>query len=197
MSLYNDQLAAGIRLEMIVCILPTTGITLYSEIKRVTDTIIGVPSQCLQVKHTFQPKKQFCANVCLKLNVKLGGINSLIVPNSAVPNDPGMPWMADSPSMIFGADVSHPSYGDHRTSGTTCALVGSMDRLASVYKATVRLQPARREIIMELSSMVNELLRGFYLENDGIPPQRILFYRSGVSDTQFHKVAAAEIKAIR
>ncbi|CAB4437928.1 unnamed protein product [Rhizophagus irregularis] len=45
---------------------------LKAEIKRVGDTVIGVATQCIQDKHTQKPKKQLCANVCLKINVKLG-----------------------------------------------------------------------------------------------------------------------------
>jgi eukaryotic translation initiation factor 2C len=37
--------------KLIVCILPNSGVGLYSEIKRVGDTVIGVSTQCIQMKH--------------------------------------------------------------------------------------------------------------------------------------------------
>eukprot|EP00158_Paraphelidium_tribonemae_P008813 Partr_v1_DN28691_c0_g1_i1_m49399 putative eukaryotic translation initiation factor 2c len=86
--------------QLILCVLPNTGVSLYAEIKRVGDTVLGVPTQCVQVKHTFQPKKQYCANVCLKINAKLGGVNSFIVKNPHNVNDPGLPWVGEAPTII-------------------------------------------------------------------------------------------------
>ena len=183
--------------QLILCILPNTGVPLYAEIKRVGDTVLGVPTQCVQVKHTIQPKKQYCANVCLKINSKLGGVNSFIAKNPNVIGDEGLPWVSDVPTMIFGADVTHPAHGENRTQGSVCALVGSLDRLASRYTATVRLQPPRREVIQQLCSMVAELLKIFYVENGNIVPQRILFYRDGVSESQLREVVTKEVAAIR
>lgn len=122
--------------QLILCILPNTGVPLYAEVKRVGDTILGVPTQCVQVKHTFQPKKQYCANVCLKINAKLGGVNSFIVKNPSIPGDVGLPWVSDVPTIIFGADVTHPAHGEAKSSGSVCALVGSLDRLARYLFAT-------------------------------------------------------------
>ena len=42
--------------QLLVCILPNTGVPLYAEIKRVTDTVLGVSSQCIQLKNTREPK---------------------------------------------------------------------------------------------------------------------------------------------
>jgi eukaryotic translation initiation factor 2C len=116
--------------QLILCVLPNTAVPLYAEIKRIGDTVLGIPTQCVQAKHTFQPKKQYCANVCLKINSKLGGINSFIVRNPSVVGDDGLPWVAQEPTMIFGADVTHPAHGEVRATGSVCALVGSLDRLA-------------------------------------------------------------------
>jgi eukaryotic translation initiation factor 2C len=116
--------------QLIMCILPNTGVPLYAEIKRVGDTVLGVPTQCLQAKHTFQPKKQYCANVCLKINTKLGGVNSFIVKNPSVIGDEGLPWVAEVPTIILGADITHPAHGEGKNAGSVCALVGSLDRLA-------------------------------------------------------------------
>jgi len=96
--------AVKLKPELIMCILPTTGVPLYAEIKRVTDTVLGISSQCIQVRHTREAKKQYCANVCLKMNVKLGGINSQLAARS-------MPFLEDRPTIFFGADVTHPGPG--------------------------------------------------------------------------------------
>jgi eukaryotic translation initiation factor 2C len=96
--------AAKAQPQLILCILPNTGVPLYAEIKRVSDTVIGVATQCVQSRHTMQPKKQYCANVCLKINVKLGGMNSFLMPQQ-------IPFISERPTILMGADVTHPAPG--------------------------------------------------------------------------------------
>ncbi|KAI1319425.1 argonaute 1 [Mortierella claussenii] len=174
--------------QLLLCILLTTGVPLYAEIKRVTDTVLGVSSQCIQAKHTRDPKKQYCANVCLKINVKLGGMNSHLGPNM-------MPFLSAKATILFGADVSHPPPGDS-VRPSIASLVGSMDAKASRYAASVRVQTARTENIADLSDMAVELLKTFY-QACGRKPERILFYRDGVSEGQFAEVLATEVAALK
>lgn len=54
--------------RLILCVLPSTHVGLYSEIKRVGDTIIGVPTQCVQMKHMHAARRQYCANISLKVS---------------------------------------------------------------------------------------------------------------------------------
>ena len=51
-----------------------------AEVKRVGDTLLGVATQCVQTKNINKISIQTISNLCLKINVKLGGINSIIVP---------------------------------------------------------------------------------------------------------------------
>jgi eukaryotic translation initiation factor 2C len=60
---------------MLLVMKADTDAQLYGQIKRVSDTELGVPSQCCIDKHIFKANRQYCANVCLKINAKLGGIN--------------------------------------------------------------------------------------------------------------------------
>ena len=53
---------------------------IVAEVKRVGDTLLGVATQCVQTKNVSKPSPQTLSNLCLKINVKLGGINSIIVP---------------------------------------------------------------------------------------------------------------------
>ncbi|RIA95038.1 Piwi domain-containing protein [Glomus cerebriforme] len=174
--------------QLILCVLPNTGVPLYAEIKRVCDTVIGVASQCVQSKHTTQPKKQYCANVCLKMNVKLGGMNSFLNPSQ-------IPFITDKPTILMGADVTHPSPGDSERP-SIAALCASMDAKASRYAASIRVQSGRTEIIVDLANMVKELLKTFY-QTCGRKPERVLFYRDGVSEGQFSQVLESEINAVR
>ncbi|KAJ3259926.1 eukaryotic translation initiation factor 2C, 2 [Chytriomyces hyalinus] len=176
------------RPQLVVCILPNTGVPLYAEIKRVSDTVIGLATQCIQAKHMFAAKRQYCANVCLKMNVKLGGMNSFL-------SNAQLPFVSERPTIIFGADVTHPAPGSASTQ-SIAALVGSMDAQCSRYAAAIRVQKGRQEMIQDLSSMVVELLKTFY-QTCGAKPERICFFRDGISEGQFSEVLKAEIEAIR
>ena len=71
------------------------------------DTLLGVATQCVQVKNVQKPSPQTLSNLCLKINVKLGGINSILVPGVR-------PAVFQSPVIFMGADVTHPPAGDDR-----------------------------------------------------------------------------------
>ncbi|CAG8522996.1 5713_t:CDS:10 [Ambispora gerdemannii] len=174
--------------QLIVCILPTTGESLYAEIKRVCDTEIGVASQCVQLRHMMQAKKQYCVNLCLKMNVKLGGMNCYLAQDT-------VPFVSERPTIIMGADVTHSSPGD-ASRPSIASLCATMDAKISRYAASIRVQTGRSDIIADLANMVKELLRNFY-QACGRKPERILFYRDGVSEGQFTHVLENEIKAVR
>jgi eukaryotic translation initiation factor 2C len=87
------------RPQLVLCVLPNTGVPLYAEIKRVADTVIGVATQCVQAKHVFSTKRQYCANVCLKMNVKLGGMNSFLTSAQ-------LPFISQKPTIVIGADIT-------------------------------------------------------------------------------------------
>jgi hypothetical protein len=179
--------AANMKPQLVLCILPNTGIQLYGSIKCAGDTVIGVVTQCIQGRHMLQAGKQYCANVCLKINVKLGGTNSFLTPKQN-------PFLHEKPSILMGADVTHPPHGSSRPS--IAALCASMDSRASRYAASIRQQASRTEIISDLANMVKDMLKTFY-QTSGKKPERILFYRDGVSEGQFEQVLNGEIKAVK
>jgi eukaryotic translation initiation factor 2C len=175
-------------LQLIVVVLP--GKTpVYAEVKRVGDTLIGLATQCVQSKNVNKPSPQTLSNLCLKINVKLGGVNNILVPSQRPIN------VFREPVIFIGADVTHPPAGD-KTKPSIAAVVASMDAHPSRYAATVRVQMHRQEIIAELSSMVKELLIQFY-KSTHFKPMRIIFYRDGVSEGQFLPVLTYELMAIR
>lgn len=173
--------------QFILCVLPTDDAGLYGEIKRVTDTIIGLPSQCMLAKHTRRPNKQYCANLALKINLKLGGVNSSLGRQ--------LNFIFERPTIVFGADVTHPGIGD-ASKPSIAAVVASLDIKMSRYAASVRVQGSRKEIIEDLRSMAKEQLLKFH-ELNKVRPHRILFYRDGVSEGQFAQVLEFELTALR
>lgn len=51
-----------------------------AEVKRVGDTVLGMATQCVQVKNVQKTTPQTLSNLCLKINVKLGGVNNILLP---------------------------------------------------------------------------------------------------------------------
>nr|TKW30909.1 hypothetical protein SEVIR_2G069400v2 [Setaria viridis] len=188
-------------LQLLIVILPEIS-GHYGKIKKLCETELDIVSQCINPK---SPKnKQYFENVALKINVKVGGCNTLL----EMPK--GIPFVPDAPTIIFGADVTHPVAGED-SSASIAAVVASMDwPEITTYKALVSAQEHRQEIIQNLfwtttdpekgtavnGGMIRELLLSFY-KKTGQKPKRIIFYRDGVSEGQFSHVLLYEMDAIR
>ncbi|RGB37332.1 Piwi domain-containing protein [Rhizophagus diaphanus] len=178
---------ARVKPQLILCILPHKSI-FYAEIKRASDTVIGIATQCILSNNMRRGKKQYCVNVCLKMNVKLGGENSFLIPEH-------IQFVANQPTILMGADITHPSPGDYK-SPSYAALCGSMNARASHYIASLRVQTGHAEIIVDLENMVKELLRTFY-QIHRLKPKKILFYRGGISKSRYMDVLGSELTAIK
>jgi len=176
--------------QLIVCFLsPRNATQVYGEVKRITDSVLGIPSQCVQAKNVARCNAQLMANILLKINSKLGGCNSSLTGQ--------LPFVSEKPTIVFGADVTHPGPGGGGSQKPSiAAVVASMDRNMARYSSVVEVQNSREEIIIRLKDIVKSLLKNFK-ELSGHIPARILFYRDGVSEGQFAQVKEIEIKAIR
>ncbi|XP_050204990.1 protein argonaute 5 [Mercurialis annua] len=192
------------KLQLLIIILPDVSGS-YGKIKRICETELGIMSQCCQPKQATKMSKQYFENLSLKINVKVGGRNTVL--NDAFMRR--MPLVSDRPTIIFGADVTHPSPGED-SSPSIAAVVASMDwPEVTKYRGLVSAQAHREEMIRDLyksnvdpqkgithSGMVRELLIAFRRET-GHKPHRIIFYRDGVSEGQFSQVLLEEMDAIR
>ena len=54
-------------------------ITALDEVKRVGDNLLGVCTQCIDLKNASKCNTSTINNLCLKINAKLGGTNSIPV----------------------------------------------------------------------------------------------------------------------
>ncbi|KAG9047214.1 hypothetical protein FS837_002808 [Tulasnella sp. UAMH 9824] len=115
----------------------------------------------------------------------LGGIN-------VIPKPGTVPLLADgtTPTIVLGADVRHPGPGiTNRPS--YAAVVGSVDSDASKYDAITRPQQCRREMIDDLTDMVAHVIKKYMQyrkeveKRVDLAPQRILFYRDGISEVEY------------
>ncbi|KAI8851976.1 Piwi domain-containing protein [Chytridium lagenaria] len=164
---------------------------LYEEIKLVAETRLNIMTQCFQAKHCDRSKPGLVVNLALKINAKLGGVNLAVEPKANL-NVLGQPI----PTMIMGADVTHPPPG--ADGGVSIAAVAaSMDSKFAEYRAAIRVQPPRKEIIGDLGGMFRELGNQFREKAGGRSPQRVIFYRDGVSEGQFAEVALHEVQSLK
>ncbi|VAI68922.1 unnamed protein product [Triticum turgidum subsp. durum] len=206
---YHDAMNAskppGKELDLLIVILPDNNGSLYGDLKRICETELGLVSQCCLTKHVFKMSKQYLANVALKINVKVGGRNTVLVDALAR----RIRLVTDRPTIIFGADVTHPHPGED-SSPSIAAVVASQDwPEITKYAGLVSAQAHRQELIQDLfkvwqdpqrgtvtGGMIKELLISFKRAT-GQKPQRIIFYRDGVSEGQFYQVLLFELDAIR
>nr|DAD19664.1 TPA_asm: hypothetical protein HUJ06_021127 [Nelumbo nucifera] len=195
----------GKELELLLAILPDSNGSLYGDLKRICETDLGLISQCCLTKHVFKINKQYLANVALKINVKMGGRNTVLLDAISWK----IPLVSDIPTIIFGADVTHPENGED-SSPSIAAVVASQDwPEVTKYAGLVCAQAHRQELIQDLyktwhdpvrgtvsGGMIRDLLISFR-KATGQKPLRIIFYRDGVSEGQFYQVLLYELDAIR
>ncbi|KAL6894480.1 hypothetical protein ACP4OV_008578 [Aristida adscensionis] len=203
-----QQGATGKQLDLLIIVLPDgdySGV-LYGRAKRICETELGLITQCCMADKVKTAGRAYLQNLALKINVKVGGRNTCL--KDAV--DKTIPLVTDKPTVIFGADVTHPAAGED-ASPSISAVVASMDWPGvSKYRCLVSSQSHRQEIITDLftqvkdpqkglvsGGMIRELLMSFYFENGQCKPGRIIFYRDGVSEGQFSQVLLYEMDAIR
>ncbi|VDQ03979.1 unnamed protein product [Trichobilharzia regenti] len=136
------------------------------------------------------------ANLLLKLNGKLGGVNWRI---------PGLIKSSEELIMVFGADVTHPAPTQiQQIRKSVAAVIGSVSPDLMRYAVVVRQQAttekgnkATREIIDDMRLTVKELLQLYLRNTNGRFPTRMIFYRDGVSEGQFENVLVEELAAIQ
>lgn len=110
----------------------------YSLVKQAGDSLLSVRTQCFAadkagVGARAQPPRgrlQYVANLALKINTKMGGVNVKLVDNASVPK--AIPVIGSRPFMVFGADVTHPT-SFSADDPSIAAVTASIDRTLGRY----------------------------------------------------------------
>ncbi|XP_057542908.1 protein argonaute 7 [Amaranthus tricolor] len=192
-KLYKIQKAAVNNLQLLLCIMEKKHKG-YANLKRIAETRVGVVSQCCLYTNLSKLNSQFLTNMALKINAKVGG--STVALFRSLPSQIPRLLTHDEPLIFMGADVSHPHPLDD-SSPSVVAVVGSLNwPSANKYVSRMRSQTHRQEIIEDLGQMVHEILVEFCQVVKALP-RRIIFFRDGVSETQFYKVLKEELQSIR
>ena len=180
-------------IRFLLVILPGKIPDLYNYIKRLGDQKYGILTCCVVATNDkfFKPgNDQYHANVALKVNLKLGGVNHLLKQGQLCNIE-----NLENKTMVIGIDVTHPSVGSSEDAPSIAAMVASDKRLAQ-WPADLRINKSRREMVEKLRSMLVSRLswwQGLY----GDLPDNLLIYRDGVSEGQYQTVLDEEMPQIR
>ncbi|KAG2253224.1 hypothetical protein Bca52824_083360 [Brassica carinata] len=193
LKLKEIQRAASSNLQLIICVMERKHKG-YGDLKKIAETKIGVVTQCCLYPNITKLNSQFVSNLALKINAKIGGTMSELY--NSIPSHIPRLFRLDEPVIFMGADVTHPHPFDD-CSPSVAAVVGSINwPEANRYVSRMRSQTHRQEIIQDLDVMVKELLEDFHKALKKLP-NRIIFFRDGVSETQFKKVLQEELQSIK
>ncbi|KAG2274435.1 hypothetical protein Bca52824_056990 [Brassica carinata] len=204
-----EQIQSELRKEgkpkFILCILAEKKNSLvYGPWKKKNLIEHGIVTQCIAPPKNV--RDQYITNVLLKINAKLGGLNSLLAMELSRAM---IPLVTQVPTFIVGMDVSHGS-PNQSDIPSIAAVVGSREwPLISKYRACVRTQSRKTEMIDNLFKLVPnekgklvdegifwELLFDFYTSSGKRRPEHIIIFRDGVSDSQFNQVLNIELDQI-
>lgn len=120
----------------------------------------------------------------MKIQSKLGGVT----------HEVPVPQVFDKTTMMVGADVTHPPGGGNQAS--IAVTVAGLDGDNVRFEPGIRLQDPRTEIIADLENLMFNHMKTFE-EKTKSPPQKIIFFRDGVSEGQYAEVCKKEVQAIR
>ncbi|EMD96783.1 hypothetical protein COCC4DRAFT_142403 [Bipolaris maydis ATCC 48331] len=180
--------------NLMLFIVNDRNVDVYRRIKKSCDIRFGVASQVLQAKHVMSASPQYISNVCMKINAKLGGATcvakSQVIPKIA-------PQATSIPTMVVGADVSHPAPGaGSGEAASFAAITVSADVHFAKYWAEVQTNGNRVEMITtsniekHFGSMADAWMQKV---GQGRPPQRVLYIRDGVGEAQYAAVLEEEV----
>ncbi|KAF5350531.1 hypothetical protein D9756_008708 [Leucocoprinus leucothites] len=171
--------------KLILVILSDGDRHIYAGMKRLCDVTIDVATVCVQSGKIRSGGPQYYANVALKINMKLGGVNHTLDATS-------LSWLKEKPTMLVGMDVTHPGLGSVKGTPSIAAVVASYDGDHAQFPASLRMQESKKEMITHLEDMMFERLKVYQSKNKQQLPDRVLVYRDGVSEGQFSIVIDQE-----
>jgi len=146
------------RPNMVLVILSNGDKHVYSGLKHLCDSQMGVATVCVHSSKIRKEKgqPQYFANVALKVNMKMGGVNHSLDPRN-------MSWLQQQPTMLVGMDVTHPGPGSVKGTVSYLALfyatiltivwqpsiaavVASIDTHYAQYPASMEIQESKKEV---------------------------------------------------
>ncbi|WVQ69267.1 uncharacterized protein L199_007484 [Kwoniella botswanensis] len=174
--------------QLIVVIMPKKDAPMYKAIKAnaAEGLLKPVVTQCLQSAKIKSDRgiDQYCGNVAMKLHAKLGGITHVV--NHGIEKN----------TMMVGADVTHPPPKDGLLSPSIAVSISAINGENNKFTPAIRQQEGRVETIQDLENMMYDHIVTFE-KNTKAKPEKILFFRDGVSEGQYAHCVQYEVEAIK
>lgn len=196
---------AGEHLDGLFVILPSDSDRLYSTIERIAEIDIGLKTVCVQrtkiqfmrPEGTESKHLQYASNVAMKCNLKGAGQNHHLGAGAFQKLFTHNWTESICNTIVLGADVAHTLKGASHGCPSVASVVGSIDDNFVEFLGSMRLQPGRQETIDKLKDMVKERLIDWVMKHEQRLPERILFYRDGVSESQYDAVRTKELPQLK
>ncbi|KAF3787403.1 argonaute 7 protein [Nymphaea thermarum] len=177
-------------LQVLICVIAYKHAG-YKVLKLISETEVGIMTQCCLGNNIERPNSQYLANLALKINAKVGGSNVALTTTLKA-----QCLGEDMHVMFMGADVNHPRPWD-KVSPSIAAVVATKNwPAANIYEAKIRSQDNRKEKIVNLGDMCIELAQ-MYHEKNSKYAEKVVFFRDGVSEGQFNMVLDEELKEMK
>ncbi|KRX98886.1 putative protein tag-76, partial [Trichinella pseudospiralis] len=173
----------GIKCDLVFVVLFSSD--QYAEVKSCGDITFGLVTQCLLPRtiNEVAVKKSYSTmlNIAMKINMKIGGINTKLLKDEILDN-----YLYKNNTLVIGVDVVHPSAVETHLP-SIAAVVANVDVSITKFHASVKIQPAKQELITGFVEQFSERLME-YFEINGSSPKNIIVFRDGVSEGQFMQV---------
>ncbi|KRX51319.1 putative protein tag-76, partial [Trichinella sp. T9] len=166
----------------------------YAQVKSCGDITFGLVTQCILPRtiSDVAVKKSYSTmlNIAMKINMKIGGINTKLQEDEVLDN-----YLYKNNALVIGVDVVHPSAVETHLP-SIASVVGNVDGSVTKFHASVKIQPAKQELITGFIEQFSDRLLE-YVDVNGTAPKNIIVYRDGVSEGQFMQVLEEELPALR
>ncbi|KAG6369734.1 putative argonaute-like protein [Boletus reticuloceps] len=186
--------------DLVLVMLSNDDAAIYNGLKWLCDVKLDIATVCIQSEKVRKDRgqPQYFANVALKVNMKMGGINHTLDAKSGA-------WLKSASTMIMGMDVTHPARGPSlEGTPSIVAVVASVDEHFAQYPAALAIRRSKVEIDRDqdngdgaLRDMFISRFELYRAHNDGKLPERVILYRDGVSESQFMQVRQYELKQMK
>ena len=129
------------KVDLLMVLLSNGDKHIYAGIKRLCDVYLDVHTVCVHSEKIRKERGQlqYFANVALKFNMKLGGVNHGLDQDSFA-------WLKREKTMLVGMDVTHPGPGSIKGTPSIAAVVASYDDFYAQFPASLRIQESRKEV---------------------------------------------------
>ena len=148
------------KVKIVLVVLPFANKITYARVKYWGDVKAGIHSVCV-LQDNLKKGHNYYANVALKFNLKMGGVNQLL------PSHLG--FLNQGTTMVVGIDVSHPPPKSMEETPSIAAVVASIDNEYGQWPGSVRCQGSKQEMVSTLQVMMEERLRAWIRKNERRP----------------------------